>query len=554
MSTTTLETPTIISPESDENFQVGPETPQSEEIAKISRTYRGLDSYNVHAVHGMSVGEVLDIRDSVQTSNYKDVLAKDKEISSRKAKSLLRETLEEVVDEYLPELDDQDEKYRVRLNERGELLDMLTKSDKWFDKRANDKAKAQQNVNSYRAERGERGSVQVLPASEQDSEHENTTEEEVSATAKKMNDLGIDPRHAALIGGLHYKDLKSEVNSLDITEQERKDIYERRASDKIASAIVSSRHTEEDMSEIDAENIKMEEDNLSDVIYDYRSMDSNAKTDVRAEMDKAKDKSEMSKSSRLRRMLGGTAVTGASITGALRSRFSKKNKDHNSETGTGGIANIYNKAYAKTGAALTEWNSKQLAKSEEKHGPLSDKEYEKRERKKALIVAGLATAALVTIKVVNTMHGLDGGGTSAKYDGFPPNIHAEIPSAVDGFLPDDIESDRSSGTGSPASGYYDRTNPGNTNMTRSEIFDNRIGARSLTDEGRSALFKSLDGHVVQPGDTVWDLSEEKLKQSGISNPTVFEIDATKDVILRELKGNGLVKENGFLTTGTRLRL
>lgn len=89
---------------------------------------------------------------------------------------------------------------------------------------------------------------------------------------------------------------------------------------------------------------------------------------------------------------------------------------------------------------------------------------------------------------------------------------------------------------------------------REQVFDGRLGARELTPEGREMIMDELNGHTVKPGDTVWGLSERMLEEQGIKNPTVYEIDATKDMLLSELKSSGYVDSRGWLSVGDTIKL
>lgn len=90
--------------------------------------------------------------------------------------------------------------------------------------------------------------------------------------------------------------------------------------------------------------------------------------------------------------------------------------------------------------------------------------------------------------------------------------------------------------------------------TRDQLFDGRFGARELTSEGRAALAEQLNGYTVKPGDSVWSLSEQFLADQGIQNPTVYEIDATKDMLLGELRASGDVDSRGWLSVGDKIHI
>lgn len=90
--------------------------------------------------------------------------------------------------------------------------------------------------------------------------------------------------------------------------------------------------------------------------------------------------------------------------------------------------------------------------------------------------------------------------------------------------------------------------------TRDQLFDGRLGTRELTPEGREAFAEQLNGYKVKPGDSVWSLSESFLAEQGVENPTVYEIDATKDILLKELRASGDADTQGWLTVGDKIHI
>ncbi len=104
---------------------------------------------------------------------------------------------------------------------------------------------------------------------------------------------------------------------------------------------------------------------------------------------------------------------------------------------------------------------------------------------------------------------------------------------------------------------YAPTNPNVTDApvsTRDQLFDGRLGTRELTPEGHEALAEQLNGYTVKPGDSVWSLSEQFLHEQGVQNPTVYEIDATKDALLSELRASGDVDSQGWLSVGDKIHI
>lgn len=89
-------------------------------------------------------------------------------------------------------------------------------------------------------------------------------------------------------------------------------------------------------------------------------------------------------------------------------------------------------------------------------------------------------------------------------------------------------------------------------LGREGMFEGQFGTRHLSPEGKKAALEAFDGYRVKSGDSLWSLSEQLCREQGISQPTVYEIDATKDLLLNELKANGSVNETGELIAGSRL--
>ena len=88
---------------------------------------------------------------------------------------------------------------------------------------------------------------------------------------------------------------------------------------------------------------------------------------------------------------------------------------------------------------------------------------------------------------------------------------------------------------------------------RGEMFNGYHGTRELTPQGQKAILKDLSGHRVKAGESLWSLSERALEAKGITNPTVYEIDATKDMLLSELNHSSAVDAKGMLQAGAVLR-
>lgn len=114
-----------------------------------------------------------------------------------------------------------------------------------------------------------------------------------------------------------------------------------------------------------------------------------------------------------------------------------------------------------------------------------------------------------------------------------------VPESVPGSNLDPIDAGGSGG-GSDLAGH-------------GETFVGYHGTRALTPETLEALHGTMDGYTVRPGDSVWSLSQRFLEDRGVPHPTVYELDATKDALLADLRANGLVDAKGWLTPGDVLR-
>jgi len=78
------------------------------------------------------------------------------------------------------------------------------------------------------------------------------------------------------------------------------------------------------------------------------------------------------------------------------------------------------------------------------------------------------------------------------------------------------------------------------------------GATEFNDAGLGHFNQWVSGHTVQPGESVWKLSQDYLQANGVKNPSVYQIDAVKDSVLAEFSAKGLVDSNGWLMAGDQL--
>lgn len=126
----------------------------------------------------------------------------------------------------------------------------------------------------------------------------------------------------------------------------------------------------------------------------------------------------------------------------------------------------------------------------------------------------------------------------------------EGPESTDTPLPADVSPD----TGGPDVGSDGGPAEAPTPTSREAIFDGFHATRELTPDGKEAILDNLNNYKVQPGDTIWDVSEKMLEEQGMKNPSVYEIDATKDFLIRELQDQGYADSRGWLNAGDTIKL
>jgi hypothetical protein len=80
------------------------------------------------------------------------------------------------------------------------------------------------------------------------------------------------------------------------------------------------------------------------------------------------------------------------------------------------------------------------------------------------------------------------------------------------------------------------------------------GATEFNGAGLDHFNQWVEGHTVQPGESVWKLSQDYLRANGVHDPSVYQIDAVKDKVLAEFSAKGLVDGNGWLMAGQQLRI
>ena len=83
-------------------------------------------------------------------------------------------------------------------------------------------------------------------------------------------------------------------------------------------------------------------------------------------------------------------------------------------------------------------------------------------------------------------------------------------------------------------------------------FNGSVGSTEFTSAGVENFNQWIDGYSVQSGDSIWSLSENYLRSQGVSNPSVYQIDAVKDSMVTNLQAQGLADANGWLYAGVRM--
>lgn len=103
-------------------------------------------------------------------------------------------------------------------------------------------------------------------------------------------------------------------------------------------------------------------------------------------------------------------------------------------------------------------------------------------------------------------------------------------------------------------GHHDGA-PAPTPTTPVELVPRDMGgATEFSGAGLEHFNQWANGHTVQPGESVWKLSQNYLQANGVRNPSVYQIDAVKDKVLAEFSAKGLVDSRGWLTAGARLSI
>ena len=91
-------------------------------------------------------------------------------------------------------------------------------------------------------------------------------------------------------------------------------------------------------------------------------------------------------------------------------------------------------------------------------------------------------------------------------------------------------------------------------LTANQLFDGNKGSTEFTTEGLKDFNKWIEGHHVASGESVWSLSEGYLQQEGVAKPSVYQVDAVKDSVLKEFQAKDIVNGRGWLSKGDIIKL
>ena len=193
---------------------------------------------------------------------------------------------------------------------------------------------------------------------------------------------------------------------------------------------------------------------------------------------------------------------------------------------------LYLRAAYNTGHVLDLAKSELSKRGGRKEGE-SDEQYERRMRRNGRNVM-LGAVALIGVAVASKV-----GAFDSLFDGNGGSSHGS-------------NTEKPGSHGTPLGPEIPGHDSGNDHLSRNELFDGNRGSRSLTNANAEHLKEFLSDYKVKANDDkgVWGISEKYLHSQGIKNPTVYEIDSTKDFILN----NSPLTENSVLHPGDTIKL
>lgn len=165
--------------------------------------------------------------------------------------------------------------------------------------------------------------------------------------------------------------------------------------------------------------------------------------------------------------------------------------------------------------------------------------------KRRVFWTATGSAALVGAGVV-VGDAVSGGVESVREGAIGPWGESIGDGVGDWFQGDAVQAE--TGPAEPNSGGAGpETGGGTGEVATSELFEGAAGTTEFTPEGLEDLKHWIDGYEVQQGDTVWDdVSREYLEHKGITDPSVYQIDAVKDSVLANTE---IADAKGWLYTG-----
>lgn len=568
-----------------EGEEVSATPPSKKERRKKREVVESIDSENVHFHGDVNWAQVEEMRELILTSEGED-RQKNAEFA---AEAMILE-------------DENSEAYK---RHRAELVKILLSSPEKFAKEAGRYEQYQARRDGVKVKRtkpakDETGSVDL--GGDQDSERTS----EPTARSLRRSVKQMDRQHGGLVGEI--ADTGTKPAYLESQRQKFVEImqshgYEVNDKNRNSAERETLRKMVSQFAELKTssdEERKAYEDQLVDMFHDYVKLSDEDREDfnevladrhetaaklaaIENEHTEARESHERV-STRVRRSLGVAAA--GLITGARGRWNARKERIANSEeqpalfddkpyrkrrvnreafaNGGNRLRNMPHTAYHNLMARMAD----RKLRNEERLAAMTEEERaaEKKKNNRHKVAGALVGVAAVGTAIYFAKNGFDNpfGGNEHLAGG--DNTTSPDTSGDKWWLPDSIEDFIDNLDGNDPQDVQGSTelepngdgggNAGSetTNLTRGELFDGSLGGRKLTPEGREALAEQLNGYTVKTGDTVWDLSEDFLKEQGVKNPTRFEIDTTKDVLLRELQATNSVDSRGWLSVGDKIRI
>lgn len=560
----------VVAPENNEDFfdATFDNQEDGERKKRAKKTVESIAPENIHISGEVVLSDVIAIREIMKTEEF-ETYSKDEQ----------KEALETLLDELTES--HQNKENDVYVRHRGELKDMLTASDKKFETISRSKEVHQARIDGVKLKRAkpvksEKGSLSILEGGDQIDANEKTRG--VSPARLRRNIKKLDKSFNGLLGDVAetgtkpaYLETKyQEFNEAVASHGENVNGKTRRSVERETLRKLIHANDLADRKGLEGDDRKEYENELVDMFHRYTQLTDDERETFSAALDtrqhaakelariqreevaSSAEKNEKNPvTSRLKAALGATA--GKLMTsGKQRWETRKQSRDSNEEQlalfdeepyatrrqskaaklrgAKDTLINMPQAGYHNLSARLTE----RRLRRDEKLTAMSDDEREaydkKHERRhKAAMIGGTALAVI-------------GVGLAMKY-GLDHFNGPERPSTGDNQggglgdilnIPDLFDDPKIVEPGTDFGPTIPEGNGGTDTLTRNELFDGSGGSRRMTGENAQNLDKFLDSYTVRDSDNrgVWGISEKYLRLQGVSNPTVFEIDAVKDHILR----------------------